>query len=188
MRSIERHAASFRHRSVDEIDVETVLSILMPLWLTKAESAGKLRERLERVLDYARVKKLRTGPNPAVWKGNLIPPFAAAPQAPARPHAGHILRTDSGLHEATLGQPGHVRPHAGYSILTVARETMILEAVWGEIRADVWALDPTRMKDRQPLSTGGLSVLKAVRPTRRGPTSLSFLGRRAGRCPIWRWT
>lgn len=77
MRSIESHAAAIKNRPVDRIDVEAVLLVLRPMWTTKAESAGKLRDRLERVLDYAKVKTYRTGDNPAVWKGNLshiLPP------------------------------------------------------------------------------------------------------------------
>lgn len=183
MRSIERHAASIRHRPVDEIDVEAVLSVLTPLWLTKAESAGKLRERLERVLDYARVKKLRTGPNPAVWKGNLIHLLPPRPKLqrghmPAMPYE----QIPAFMKRLSASQGMSARA-LEFTIFTVARETMTLEAVWGEIRADVWALDPSRMKDRafrQPLSTGALSVLKAVRPAQPRPNQLIFPGPKGG--------
>lgn len=49
LRSIDSHAAQIKDDPIDEIDVEAVLKVLQPLWTTKAESAGKLRDRLERV-------------------------------------------------------------------------------------------------------------------------------------------
>ena len=45
--------------------------VLSPLWLTKARTARELRGRIERVLDAAKAKGLRSGENPALWKGNL---------------------------------------------------------------------------------------------------------------------
>lgn len=183
MRSIERHAASIKDRPVDEIEVDEVLSVLEPLWLTKAESAGKLRERLERVLDYARVRKLRSGANPALWKGNLIHLLPPRPKLqrghmPAMPYE----QMPAFMKRLSASQGMSARA-LEYTILTVSRETMTLEAVWGEISDDVWTLDPSRMKDRafrQPLSTGALGVLKAVRPTRPRPNQLVFPGPKGG--------
>lgn len=183
MRSVESHAASIKHRPVDEIDVEEVLSVLEPLWLIKAESAGKLRERLERVLDYARVRKLRTGANPALWKGNLIHLLPPRPKLqrghmPAMPYAEipafmKRLRGSQGMSARALE----------YTVLTVARESMTLEATWGEVNDDVWNLHRSRMKERdfrQPLSSGALAVLEAVRPARTRPNQLVFPGPKGG--------
>ena len=183
MRSIESHAAAIKDRPVDQVDVEDVLSVLQPLWLTKAESAGKLRERLERVLDFARVRRLRTGANPALWKGNLIHLLPPRPKLqrghmPAMPYAEipafmKRLRVSQGMSARALE----------YTILTVARESMTLEATWGEINDDVWYLHQSRMKERvfrQPLSTGAQAVLKAVSPKRTRPNQLVFPGQKGG--------
>lgn len=183
MRSIERHAALIKDRPVDEIDVDEVLSVLQPLWLTKAESAGKLRERLERVLDYARVRKLRTGANPALWKGNLIHLLPPRPKLqrghmPAMPYA----QLPAFMKRLRVSQAMSARA-LKYTVLTVARETMTLEATWGEINDDVWDLHMSRMKERafrQPLSTGAQAVLKAVRPARPRPNQLVFPGPKGG--------
>ncbi|MGL4406040.1 MAG: tyrosine-type recombinase/integrase, partial [Notoacmeibacter sp.] len=56
---------------VDTISISHILPILQPIWLLKAETAYRLRGRIERVLDFARVKGWRTGENPARWRGNL---------------------------------------------------------------------------------------------------------------------
>lgn len=183
MRSIERHAASIKDRPVDQVDVEDVLSVLQPLWLTKAESAGKLRERLERVLDFARVKKLRSGANPALWKGNLIHMLPPRPKLqrghmPAMPYP----EIPAFMKRLSVSQGMSARA-LEYTILTVARETMTLEATWGEINEDVWDLHQSRMKERafrQPLSTGAQEVLKAVRPARVRPNQLVFPGVKGG--------
>ena len=69
--TLRTHAASLRGLRLDEIDTEDVLAVLQPIWQTKNETASRLRGRIERVLDAARAKGLRTGENPARWRGHL---------------------------------------------------------------------------------------------------------------------
>ena len=47
------------------------MKVLEPIWKTKTETATRLRGRIESVLDWATVRKYRTGDNPARWKGHL---------------------------------------------------------------------------------------------------------------------
>jgi uncharacterized protein with von Willebrand factor type A (vWA) domain len=61
----------FKKRPVAEIDVHLVLKVLKPIWNDKNETASRVRGRIERVLDWARVKQYRLGDNPAVWHGHL---------------------------------------------------------------------------------------------------------------------
>ena len=178
-RSIEKHADLIKDKPVADIDLEDVLAVLQPLWMIKAESAGKLRERLERVLDYAKVKKLRSGENPARWKGNLIHLLPPRPKLqrghmPALPYQQlpalmHKLAASQGMSARALE----------FTILTAARESMTLEARWSEVEDDLWSLDDNRMKKgafRQPLSTGALRVLDKVRPTSPAGEQLIFPG------------
>ena len=58
-------------KPIDKIDLDDVLKILNPLWLTKTVTATRLRGRLEWILAAATTRKLRTGQNPAAWKGLL---------------------------------------------------------------------------------------------------------------------
>ena len=183
MRSIERHAAPIKDKPVSSIDVEDVLSVLRPLWMTKSESAGKLRERLERVLDYARVMKLRQGENPALWKGHLayvLPPRPKLQRGhmPALPYA----RIPALMRELA-GRDGISARALEFTILTVARETMTLEATWSEVRGDVWELGAHRMKERafrQPLSEGALAVLERVMPVQPRAAQLIFPSQKGG--------
>ncbi|AQR62064.1 hypothetical protein BZG35_10725 [Brevundimonas sp. LM2] len=183
MRSINRHAAPIKDRPVRSIDVDAVMSVVEPLWLTKAESAGKLRERIERVLDYARVRGHRDGANPAVWKGNL---FYLLPPRPRlqRGHMPSMPYEDIPGFMARLARSGGMSARAlEFTVLTVARETMTLEATWGEMGVDLWVLGAARMKERpfrQPLSSGALAVLDALRPERPRPNDLVFPGQKGG--------
>ncbi|MFN5783791.1 MAG: tyrosine-type recombinase/integrase, partial [Novosphingobium sp.] len=53
---------------VDQITMEQVLQVLEPIWTTKTETATRLRQRIETVLDWAKARKLVMGDNPASLK------------------------------------------------------------------------------------------------------------------------
>jgi hypothetical protein len=67
----DSYCRAIRSKPVDQITTEDVLAILQPIWLDKNETAARLRGRIERVLDAARAKGLRSGENPARWRGHL---------------------------------------------------------------------------------------------------------------------
>ena len=56
---------------VAAIDTQFVLRVLEPIWTQKTETASRLRGRIEAVLDWATVRGMRTGENPARWRGHL---------------------------------------------------------------------------------------------------------------------
>jgi hypothetical protein len=56
---------------VKAIETEHVVSVLRAIWTTKPETASRVRQRIEAVLDFAAAKELRSGPNPARWRGHL---------------------------------------------------------------------------------------------------------------------
>lgn len=61
----------FGKLSVAALDEGLILKALKPIWEDKFPTAKNVRERIEAVLDWARVHKYRTGENPARWKGHL---------------------------------------------------------------------------------------------------------------------
>ena len=69
--TLRDYAAPIRRLPVDKIGTDDVLSVLKPLWNEKPETASRLRGRIERVLDAAKAQGLRTGENPARWRGHL---------------------------------------------------------------------------------------------------------------------
>jgi integrase len=58
-------------KDVAAIGTEDVLTILKPIWLTKRETASRVRGRIENVLDWAEVNHFRSGKNPATWRNHL---------------------------------------------------------------------------------------------------------------------
>ena len=56
---------------VSAIDAVLVHRVLEPIWSTKPHVGQRLRERIEAVLDFAKGMRLRSGENPALWRGNL---------------------------------------------------------------------------------------------------------------------
>src|SRR5258708_2301370 len=56
---------------VADINTETILRVLQPIWLTRTVTAKRLRGRIEAILDWAKVKGYRGGENPCRWKGHL---------------------------------------------------------------------------------------------------------------------
>lgn len=69
--TLKTYAASMWETPIDEVQTEHVLAVLQPIWLTKAETASRVRGRIERVLDAAKAKGVRHGENPAAWRGHL---------------------------------------------------------------------------------------------------------------------
>src|SRR5262249_24919039 len=59
------------HLSVQDIDIALVLKVLEPIWRAKPETAGRVRGRMETILDWAKARGYRAGENPARWRGHL---------------------------------------------------------------------------------------------------------------------
>jgi integrase len=53
------------------VDTGLVLKVLEPIWAKKPETASRVRQRIENVLDFAKVRGYREGENPARWRGHL---------------------------------------------------------------------------------------------------------------------
>lgn len=53
---------------INEISKSDIVSVLNPIWLTKNETASRVRGRIESVFDYAKAMEFRTKDNPADWK------------------------------------------------------------------------------------------------------------------------
>lgn len=148
-RSIELHAASLERKPVSAVTTHDVLHVLRPLWSAKPETAGKLRERIERVLDAARAKGLRQGDNPARWKGHLEHILPARARL-IRGHHPAMPYEDIPAFMVRLGERlGFSARALEWTILTAARESMTLGARWSEISGDVWTIPAERMKGRK---------------------------------------
>jgi integrase len=182
------YAASLANKPVDAITTDDVLTVLQPLWTTKASTASRLRGRIEKVLDAARAKGLREGENPARWRGNLDHLLPKRSKLACGHHAAMAYEDVAAL-VGRLRETDSVGALAlEFCILTAARSGEVLKARWSEIDLDkkIWTVPADRMKagreHRVPLSERAVAILKRLAEIRTG--DFVFPGRRKNR-PLW---
>jgi integrase len=188
-RTLEVYAASIRDKPIDQITTDDVLACLRPIWLTKQETAARLRGRIERVLDAAKARGLRDGENPARWRGhlsNLLP----RRQKLQRGHHAAMPFDEVPAFVARLREREAVSALAlEFTILTAARTGEVFGATWGEIdlEARLWTVPAARTKagreHRVPLVDRAVAILEAAAALRTDPSPAAFVfpGGRAGR-------
>jgi integrase len=153
---------------VAAITAENIRDVLEPIWHTKAPTAERVQNRIERILDFATVQKLRTGDNPARLKGNLEHLLGRKETAerhfPALPHS-EIAQFIAELRN----REGIAARAMEFLILTATRTNETTNAVWSEIDLQnaVWVIPAERMKGgkrphRVPLSSQSLKFLQAL--------------------------
>lgn len=151
---------------VAKIETADVISALTPIWATKPETANRVRQRIEAVIDYASALGIRSGDNPARWRGHLdhlLPKptkVRAVVHHPALPHAQIAdFMTDLAKREGVAARA------LAFTILTAARSGETRGMTWGEVDlgAKVWTIPAGRMKaakeHRVPLSDSALTLL-----------------------------
>lgn len=168
--TLREYAAPLRPLPVAKITTDDVLGVLKPIWQTKNETASRLRGRIERILDAAKAKGLRTGDNPARWRGHLKE-LLPKRQRLARGHHAAIKYEDMPAFMAKLRTKKSISGRAlEFTILTAARTGETIGATWGEIDLDakLWTVPAGRMKAKRehevPLSDRALEILRSARP------------------------
>ena len=170
---------------VDEVDTSGVLACLTPIWQAKPETASRVRGRVERVLNAAKAERLRSGENPAAWRGHLdatLPKRAkltrghhAALAYPDMPPFMSDLRTRPALAALALE----------LAVLTATRTSEVLNAKWAEFDLDagLWTIPAERMKARREhrvaLSKRALDIVKELSTARN--SEFIFPGQKAGK-------
>ncbi len=155
--------------SVSLIDLPHVLTCLEPIWGTKNETASRLRGRIESILDWATVRKYRTGENPARWKGHLDKVLAAPSKIQKVEHHRALAVDDMPSFITALRTlPGIAARALEFAILTAARSGEVRGAIWTEVdfKNAIWTIPAERMKagveHRVPLSLPALKLLKSL--------------------------
>jgi integrase len=163
----------FGEIAVQEIDVGLILKVLEPIWATKPETASRLRGRIEAILDWARVRGLRTGENPARWRGHLDHLLPAPHKVRKVMHHAALDYRKIGAFMVDLRAREGVSARAlEFAILTAARTNEVLGAKWSEIdeHERVWIVPAERMKGgkdhRVPLSKAAWAIIEQMKPLR----------------------
>ncbi|MGX0962614.1 integrase [Bradyrhizobium japonicum] len=164
------YCASLRKRPIGEVSTDDVLKVLKPIWRTKAETARRIRGRIERALDAARAAGERAGENPARWRGHLSE-LLSKPEKLQRGHHKAIPYKDVPAFMVKLrAMDGASAPAVEFTVLTAARSGETRGAVWSEIQDDVWIVPPERMKGgrehRVPLVPRALEILERMKKRR----------------------
>jgi integrase len=139
---------------VASIDTAEVLSALEPIWLEIPETAARIRNRIEVVLDWAKVKNYREGENPARWRGHLKHLLPARRKRERVRHHPALAYTELPAFLRRLREGDDTEAHAlEFLILTAARANEIVTADWREIRSDrdgwTWVVPPEKIKARR---------------------------------------
>ena len=169
---------------VAAIDTQFVLRVLEPIWTQKTETASRLRGRIEAVLDWATARGMRTGENPARWRGHLdklLPRRARV--APVEHHPALAYAEVPRFLADLRRQPGIAARALEFAILTAARTGEVIGAKWEEVEGEVWTIPGSRMKasreHRVPLSARALAIAGAMRQAQTG--EFVFPGAREGK-------
>ena len=127
--------------TVADIGPADVLRCVEPIWREKRETASRVRQRIERILDYAATRQYRGGDNPAAHVTESLPKgenargnhLAALPYVQL-PQFMTELRSRDSISARALE----------FTILTAARTGEIIGATGGRDRSQCQDVDDTR--------------------------------------------
>lgn len=155
-----------RTTPVGEVDTPMVMSCLRPIWEKKTVTATRVRGRIERVLDWAKVHGMREGENPARWRGHLQNLLPKPSKVSKGKHHAAMHYAEVPAFMATLAErDARSRRALRFTILTAARTEEVVGADWREfdLKANVWTIPAERMKGGRehsvPLTAAAVAIL-----------------------------
>jgi integrase len=170
---------------VSAIGLSDVLRAIEPMWAKQPVRLNIVRNRIEMVLDWAKVRGLRQGENPARWKGHLETLLPSRKKLMPVKHRVALPYRQVGAFMTELrGLADTSARVLEFQILTAARSGEVVAARWDEIDMGerVWTIPPERMKagreHRVPLNEAAIAVLKQRAAVREN--EFVFPGRRPG--------
>ncbi|MES2904301.1 MAG: integrase arm-type DNA-binding domain-containing protein [Pseudomonadota bacterium] len=167
--TLETYCKTIWSFPVASVGTGDIVAILKPIWHEKPETASRLRARIERVLDAAKVRGLRSGDNPARWRGHLQLLLPGSTRGSGVRH--HPAMPYAQLPDFVIGLKTRISTSARaleFLILTWARTTEVLNMTWSEVDLDaaIWTVPAERMKmgvdHVVPLSDPALRVLRSM--------------------------
>ena len=158
---------------IPEIDTDLILKVIEPIWISKAETASRVRQRIETVLDWARARKYVEGENPARLRGHLDKILAKTAKVKRVKHHPAVPYKQINKFASLLrNQKGSSALALEFMILTAARTGEVIGAKWGEfdINSKIWTVPAERMKvgkeHRVPLCNQAISILTSIKSNR----------------------
>jgi integrase len=170
--TLDTYAAPLRRKPVDAITTDDVLSVLKPIWIVRAETASRVRGRIEKVLDAAKARGYRAGENPAQWRGHLDHLLPKPSKLARGHHAAMPYEEIASFLGELRGRQSTAALALELCILTAARSGEILGMRWSEIdmQTKTWTVPAARMKagreHRVPLSLRTIDILHGLSQAR----------------------
>jgi integrase len=155
---------------VNEITVDQVYQIIRPIWHSTNETAKRSLSRIENILDAAKARGLRTGANPALWKGTMEPLLGKPRRLVRGHHKALPFAQIPTLMDMLRKNESTVSFALEAIILTASRSSELLKARWSEfdLNERVWTVPAARMKmkkiHRVPLSSRMIEILETFGP------------------------
>ena len=172
---------------VAAIDTALVIQVLDPIWKDKTVTADRVRSRIEMVLAWATVRGLRTGDNPARWRGHLATHFPAKAKVAKVEHHAAMAYSELPEFLATVRNNPTVAARAlEFLIYTAARAGEVIGAHWREVDLPeaIWTSPAERMKaareHRVPLAAPVIKLLKALPRYAGDDSDVVFVGANPG--------
>ena len=184
--TLDRYTKPIADTPIDQVTTEDVLSVLQPIWLSKPETASRLRGRIERVLDAAKAKGLRFGENPARARGHLDLLLPKRNRTAVKHHAALPFAQVASFMAELRQRPAIAARALEFTVLTAARSGEVRGMRWSEVdlEAKLWTVPAERMKagaaHEVPLSDAALAILVAVRHEDTKPEDYVFVAPRGG--------
>jgi integrase len=180
--TLKTHAAPIMSLPVQSIDTALVLRVLEPIWTAKPETASRVRQRIESILDFAKVRGYRDTENPARWRGHLDKLLPARGKVRAIAHHAALPYAELPDFLANLRTREAIAARAlEFLILAAARTGEMIGARWSEIDFldKTWTVPAARMKaqreHRVPLSARAIAILQEAHAARNGDDDHAFV-------------
>lgn len=180
--TLERYAfPTIGHKRPDEITVGDVATVLAPLWESKTETATRLRQRMETIIDYALAVEDSDGNNPAKWSERLKIRLGGNAEKNVQHHRAVPYRDIPALMAKLRDKDSVSAMLLRYSILTAARSGEARGLKWSEVNlAKRMVIIPaSRMKNKKqphrvPLNDEAFEILEAMETRRAEGQELVF--------------
>lgn len=184
--SVEKYAFPvIGNVAVEDVNLQHILDVLNPIWGTITETATRLRQRIEQIINWSIISGYRTADNPARWKGHLDAILPKPTKIKTVKHHKALLYKE--IYPFML----ELRNHSGISaralefvILTACRSNEVRGATWEEVDFSerIWTVPAERMKagkpHRVPLTDGMIQILNQLPRFEESP--FIFTGPRGG--------
>ena len=172
------------HKPLPEITVNDVADALRPIWLTKAETASRVKQRIHHVLEWGCAQQIIKG-NPVNGVQHLLPKQPSAASRVNHHPAMPWTEVPSFVAKHIGGADNVTRALMLLVILTAVRSGEARQATWPEfdLEKKIWTIPAGRMKarivHRVPLSSPVITLLERLHD-KRGQSSLVFPSPKAG--------